>query len=42
MCAGGAGSSNFSTDCCKFLTDDVVGGQHYNFAQKFPLSDADF
>jgi len=33
--AGGAGSCNFSTDSCKFLTEEIVGAQNVNFALKF-------
>jgi len=32
---GGAGSYNFSTDSCKFATEEIMAAQNFNFAPKF-------
>ena len=33
---GGSGSCNFPTDSSKFLTEDIVAAQNFNFVPKFP------
>jgi len=32
----GAGSCNFLTDSCKFLTEEIIVAHNFNFAHKFP------
>jgi len=32
---GGAGSWTFSTDSCKYPTEEIMGAQNFNFARKY-------